>query len=312
MKRLVFMFLAALSFCTVHAQDIIFTPQWTAQSQFAGYYAAKELGYYDEAGVDVKIVHPTPSNHSYDRLKNGMCNVITMELIQAMQVTAKGENFVNIMQTTQHSTLSVVVRNPEVKVFEDLKERRVGTWKVGFSEIPYMINNDKNLNIDWILFINPVSIFLSGAVDACLAKTYNEKELMLLAGVKPGNIIYFSEHGYDFPEDGVYVTRDFYRKNPEKCRAFAEASRRGWEWVREHRDEAVDISFKYIKADHIPTNRYHQRKMLDGVLEAQIDNPDNTASFKLKKTDFERLEEALIKYGFISRPLDFDKFTGAR
>ena len=52
--------------------------------------------------------------------------------------------------------------------------------------------------------------------------------------------------------------------------------------------------------------------MLDGVLEAQIDNPDNTASFKLKKTDFERLEEALIKYDFISRPLDFDKFTGAR
>ena len=306
------MFLTALSFCTVHAQDIIFTPQWTAQSQFAGYYAAKELGYYDEAGVDVKIVHPTPSNHSYDRLKNGMCNVITMELIQAMQVTAKGENFVNIMQTTQHSTLSAVVRNPEVKTFEDLKGCRVGTWKVGFSEIPYMIDNDKNLNIDWILFINPVSLFLSGAVEACLAKTYNEQELMLVAGIKPGNIIYFSEIGYDFPEDGVYTTREFYQKNPEKCRAFAEASRKGWEWTREHREEAVDIVFKYIKADNIPTNRYHQKKMLDGVLKAQIDTPEGRPSFILNKADFLRLEEALIKYGFIIEPLDFDKFIGAR
>ena len=312
MRKLIFVFLAALTWGTVHAQDIIFTPQWTAQSQFAGYYVAKELGYYDQAGVDVKIVHPTPSNHSYDRIKNGLCNVITMELIQAMQVTAKGEDFVNIMQTTQHSTLSAVVRNPEVKTFEDLKGCRVGTWKVGFSEIPYMIDNDKNLNIDWILFINPVSLFLSGAVEACLAKTYNEQELMLVAGIKPGNIIYFSEIGYDFPEDGVYTTREFYQKNPEKCRAFAEASRKGWEWTREHREEAVDIVFKYIKADNIPTNRYHQKKMLDGVLKAQIDTPEGRPSFILNKADFLRLEEALIKYGFIIKPLDFDKFIGAR
>ena len=312
MKKLILCILIALSFVSAHAQDIVFTPQWTAQSQFAGYYVAKELGYYDQAGVDVKIVHPTPSNHSYDRIKNGLCNVITMELIQAMQVTAKGEDFVNIMQTTQHSTLSAVVRNPDVKTFEDLKGCRVGTWKVGFSEIPFMIDNDKNLNIDWILFINPVSLFLSGAVEACLAKTYNEQELMLVAGIKPGNIIYFSEIGYDFPEDGVYTTREFYQQNPEKCRAFAEASRKGWEWAREHREEAIDIVFKYIKADNIPTNRYHQRKMLDGVLKAQIDTPEGKPSFILNKTDFSRLEEALVKYGFITKRLNFDKFMGAR
>ena len=46
-------YLAILCFlCIAHismfAQQIIFTPQWTPQSQFAGYYAAMELGYYAE------------------------------------------------------------------------------------------------------------------------------------------------------------------------------------------------------------------------------------------------------------------------
>ena len=32
-------------------EPIIFTPQWTAQAQFAGYYVAKEKGFYDEEGI---------------------------------------------------------------------------------------------------------------------------------------------------------------------------------------------------------------------------------------------------------------------
>ncbi len=40
---------------------IVFTPQWTAQAQFAGYYAALELGFYKEEGLDVVIEHPNAS-----------------------------------------------------------------------------------------------------------------------------------------------------------------------------------------------------------------------------------------------------------
>ena len=43
------------------AQKFVFTPQWTAQAQFAGYYVALEKGFYREAGLDVEIVHPSSS-----------------------------------------------------------------------------------------------------------------------------------------------------------------------------------------------------------------------------------------------------------
>ena len=42
-----------------NAQRIVFTPQWTPQAQFAGYYVAFDKGFYKEAGVDVDMQHPS-------------------------------------------------------------------------------------------------------------------------------------------------------------------------------------------------------------------------------------------------------------
>ena len=40
------------------AQDVItFMPQWTPQTQFAGYYVAMAKGFYAEEGVEVVIDH---------------------------------------------------------------------------------------------------------------------------------------------------------------------------------------------------------------------------------------------------------------
>ncbi|MBQ5531932.1 MAG: ABC transporter substrate-binding protein, partial [Bacteroidales bacterium] len=47
---------------------IVFTPQWTAQAQFAGYYVAQEKGFYREAGIEVEIVHPSLTQSAMDRI----------------------------------------------------------------------------------------------------------------------------------------------------------------------------------------------------------------------------------------------------
>ena len=50
------------------AQRIVFTPQWTPQSQFAGYYVAQEKGFYRDAGVEVDFQHPSASYSALNRL----------------------------------------------------------------------------------------------------------------------------------------------------------------------------------------------------------------------------------------------------
>ena len=309
-KYLMMLCMAVASLFHAHAQQITFTPQWTPQSQFAGYYAALENGYYAEAGLDVAIVHPTSSNNSMDMIKDGTSDIITSELIQAMMTTDDELKLVNLLQTTQHSTLVLISRTKNVRDFADLAGCRIGTWKVGFSEIPHMIDEEQHLDIEWVKLINSLNLYIAGAIDATLAKSYNELILFSMSGITPGSVLYFSEHGYDFPEDGLYVSEAFYKKNPEKCRLFAEASKKGWDWVRDNREEALDIVMKYVKESNVPTNRYNQKWMLDAILEAHEDVKGGVPSYRLDEDAFNRLNEALVKYGYIARPVVYERFTG--
>ena len=312
--KIYFSLLCLLTFAIgqIWAQQITFSPQWTPQSQFAGYYAALEHGYYAEAGLDVRIEHPTTSYSSMSMLEDGSSDIITSELIQAMMKTDEGFKLVNLLQTNQHSTLVLIARATGVRNLSDLANCKVGTWKVGFNEIPHMIDEDRQLNIEWIKLINPLNLYIAGAIDATLAKSYNELILFSMSGVRPGSVLYFSQYGYDFPEDGLYVSEAFYRKHPEQCRLFAEASRKGWEWVRNNREAALEIVMKYVKQANVPTNRYNQKWMLDAILEAQEDEAGGQASYQLQEDDFNRLNESLKKYGYITRPVNYEQFTGVK
>ena len=294
------------------AQQITFTPQWTPQSQFAGYYAALENGYYDEAGLDVAIVHPAKSYSSVNMLLDGSADIITSELIQALNGAGNGIRLVNLMQTTQHSTLALLAREENVKSMVQLRGCRIGTWKVGFSEFPKMIDEQYDLDIEWIKFINPLNLYISGAIDATLVKSYNEQVLFTMSGITPGSILKFSDMGFDYPEDGLYVTEDFYKNNTELCRKFAEASRKGWEWVRANREKALEIIMKYVEMENIPTNIYNQKVMLNGILEAQEDVKGGAPSFTLNEEAFNKLNARLVQYGYITKPVEYKRFTGGK
>ena len=304
--------LLCISLFSGYAQKITFSPQWSAQSQFAGYYAALENGYYAEAGLDVSIVHPTNSYTSVNMLKDGTSDFITCELIQAMIAMDQGIRLVNLLQTTQHTTLVLISHDKDIRKMSDLAGRRVGTWKVGFNEIPYILDAEHNLGIEWVKFISSLNIYLSGAIDATLGKSYNERILFSMSGITPGSMLRFSEMGYDYPEDGLYVSEKFFKKYPEQCRTFAEASRKGWEWVRNNRKEAVDIVMKYVNEANISTNIYNQKWMLEEVLEMQEDIKGEAPSYCLNTNAFYWLNEVLLKHGYISRPVDFQKLTGGK
>jgi NitT/TauT family transport system substrate-binding protein len=187
---------------------------------------------------------------------------------------------------------------------------KIGTWKVGFNEIPKMMDEEYRLNIDWIKFINPLNLYISGAIDATLAKSYSEQVLFTMSGITPGSILKFSERGFDYPEDGLYVSEAFFKKNPHVCRKFAEASRKGWEWVRKNRKEALDIVMKYVKAENVPTNIYNQKIMLDIILEVQEDIKGQAPSYTLSEDDLDKLNKRLLRHGYISRPVGYKRFTG--
>lgn len=293
-------------------KKVVFTPQWTAQSQFAGYYVALEKGFYKEAGLDVTVVHPSASNSAINQIKNGTSDFVTLQLQKAMIEIDRGLNIVNVLQTSQNCGLLIMPRYNDIRSVDDLKGKRVGIWKVGFGEYALMMDKEMGLEILWIPFIQNINLFISGVIDATLAMSYNEILQIRAAGYDTSSAISLAEEGYNFPEDGLYVSEEFLKKNPQTVKAFVEASQRGWEWTHDHPEEALQIVMDITRKHNIVTNQMHQKWMLEEILRLNKDKETGRPSYSLKSDVVERLSEALHKYEFIENPVSYETITGTR
>jgi NitT/TauT family transport system substrate-binding protein len=278
----------------LQAQKLIFTPQWTAQAQFAGYYVAQDMGFYKDAGLDVEIVHPSATESAMNRINDNKSHAITLMLPQAMEIIDSGVRLVNILQTSMNSGLVIVSRRNE----DPLKQKgiRVGVWSAGFDQLPITMSLKENLDFQWVRFASGINLMLSGAIDATVAMSYNEYYQLMQAGVEltDTNVYRFCDHGYNVQEDGVYVTLDFYKKNKEAALKFAEASRRGWEWAAEHPDETLDIVMKYVREGRVETNRILQELMLEEILRLQVDRESGKREFRLRPDMVQQMSQLMV------------------
>jgi len=285
----------------------IFSPQWSAQAQFAGYYVAKEKGFYEEEGLDVQIVHPFSTQTAEDRLRRGVSHAATLTLTEAMSIVDDGLPLVNILQTSMNSAILLVSRYGGDPM--KLRGAKVVTWRAGFGQTAKCIASQSHLSYQWITAASCVNLFIAGAVDATLAMSYNEYNQLLQTGlIKPGEGVYrFSEHGFNIQEDGVYMTRTAFNRSRSKAEAFARASRRGWEWAAEHPEETLEIVMEYVRSMRIPTNRILQSLMLDEILRLQLDPDTGTRDFRLRPDMVRQASGLMAKEGLLSREVKYEE-----
>ena len=312
--RLLMMFAALFTFCgsKAQAQDetIVFTPQWTAQAQFAGYYVAEAKGFYREAGVKVKIEHPSATQPAMSRLRKNECQATTLQLCQAMEIIDDGIPLVNILQTSMNNAMVIVSARGVDPLTQ--KGAKVGVWSVGFGQLAICMSIKDHLNYEWIRFAQNINLFLAGALDATLAMSYNEYYQLVQAGIEmtDKNVYRFRDHGYNVQEDGVYITRDYYEKHRDQAKKFAEASRKGWEWAAEHPEEALDIVMQYVDAAHIATNRVMQRLMLNEVLNLQVDRESKKREFRLRPDMVQKASRLMVENRMLTREVKYEELLG--
>ena len=286
---------------------MVFTPQWTAQAQFAGYYVAEVQGFYREAGIKVQIVHPSATQSAMSRLRQNQCQATTLQLCQALEIVGDDMPLVNILQTSMNNAMVIVAAKDE----DPLKHKgaRVGIWSVGFGQLAICMSIMDHLNYEFVRFAQNVNLFVSGALDATLAMSYNEYYQLIQAGMKitDKNVYRFCDHGYNVQEDGVYMRRDYYEKHPDQARRFAQASRKGWEWAAEHPEETLDIVMQYVDRENIATNRIMQRLMLKEVLRLQIDRESKKREFRLRPDMVRQASRLMFQNHMLSREVTYQE-----
>ena len=288
---------------------IVFTPQWTAQAQFTGYYVAEAKGFYREAGVKVRIEHPSATQPAMSRLRANECQATTLQLCQALEIVDGGIPLVNILQTSMNNAMVIVSARDKDPLTQ--KGARVGIWSVGFGQLAICMSNKDHLDYQWVRFAQNVNLFVSGALDATLAMSYNEYYQLLQAGIQMSdkNVYRFCDHGYNVQEDGVYMTRAYYNQHREQAHRFAEASRKGWEWAAQHPEEALDIVMQYVNKGRIATNRVLQRLMLTEVLRLQADRESGKREFRLRPDMVRQASKMMHENKMLSREVTYEELT---
>ena len=299
---------AVLALLPIQAQKkFIFTPQWTAQAQFAGYYVAKEKGFYKQAGLDVDIVHPSITQPAISRVRNNESQATTLGLCQALEVIDDGIPMVNILQTSMNTSLVLVSR----KDVDPLKQpgMKVGIWSTGFGQLAICMSIKEHLNYEWVRFASNVNLFVSGAIDATLVMSYNEYYQLAQAGVKltERNVYRFSNHDYNVQEDGLYMTRAYYDEHRDEARRFAQASKKGWEWAVAHPDETLDIVMDYVRREHIGTNRVLQKLMLAEVLNLLVDRESKKREYRLRPDMVKKASQLMVENMMLKNEVKYEQ-----
>src|SRR6202166_1940379 len=128
-----------LSLASAQAADsVTIQLKWVSQAQFAGYFVARDKGFYKDAGLDVTIKPGGPDVAPPQVIAGGGADVVVDWMPSALASREKGVPLVNISQTFKHTGLELVCRKDTgIKKPEDLKGKTVGIW-YGGNEYPFL------------------------------------------------------------------------------------------------------------------------------------------------------------------------------
>jgi len=242
------------SLTAAHAADAVTIQlKWVAQAQFAGYFVAKDKGFYKEAGLDVTIKPGGPDVAPPQVIAGGGADVVVDWMPSALASREKGVPLVNISQTFKKSGLELTCRaETGIKKPTDFKGKTIGVW-YGGNEYPFLSWMSK-LGIKTDSSAGGIKIIKQGFnVDPLLQKqadcvstmTYNEYWQVIDGGYKPSQLVVFKyeDEGVATLEDGLWVLEKNL-KDPAfvaKMAKFVKASMKGWDYAKNHVDEAVKI-----------------------------------------------------------------------
>ena len=310
MKRLTVSLLATAmslgAFGAMAADAVTLQLKWVTQAQFAGYYVAKDKGFYTEEGLDVTIKPGGPDIAPEQVIAGGGADVIVDWMGGALAARDKGVGLINIAQPYKKAGMQLICpKDGPVKTEADFKGHTLGVWFFG-NEYPfYAWMNKLGLKTeggpDGVTVLKQsfdVQPLIQKQADCISVMTYNEYWQAIDAGFKPEDLIVFNytAMGNDLLEDGLYVMEDKL-KDPafeDKMVRFVRASMKGWKYATENPDEAADIVVENGGQDE-----NHQKRMM-GEVAKLIDNADG----KLIKEAYDRTAQALLDQKIISKPAE--------
>ena len=251
--------------------------QWFVQSQFAGYYAAKDKGFYADECLDVTILEGGVDIVPQTVLAQGGADFALAWVPKALASREQGALITDVAQVYQKSgTLQVSWADSGITSPADFKGKKIGNW--GFGNEYEVFAGMTQAGLDPATDVENVQQqfdmlgLLNREIDAAEAMTYNEYAQLLeaknpetgqLYTPEDFNVINYSNEGVGMYQDAIWASTERladaeYQAITQK---FVTASLAGWIYCRDNAQECADI----ITANGSKLGASHQLWMMNEV-----------------------------------------------
>lgn len=251
--------------------------QWFVQAQFGGYYAAKDLGYYEEQCLDVTILEGGVDIVPQTVLAQGGADYAISWVPKALASREQGAGIVDVAQVYRTSgTLQVSWADSNITTAADLAGKKVGNWGFGneYELFAGMTKAglDPAKDVELVQQQFDMQALLNREIDAAQAMTYNEYA-QVLESVNPDtgelyqpadfNVINWNTEGTAMYQDAIWASEErladaAYQDTTQR---FVTASLKGWIHCRDNAQECADI----ITANGSKLGASHQLWMMNEV-----------------------------------------------
>ena len=216
---------------------------WTHQFEFAGFYMAKEKGFYKDKGIDVEILDGFMKNTLND-VESGKIE-FGISSSQIIYQVNKGRSFVALASIFQNSPYAWIVRKDSgIEKLSDFVGKTVMHTKHSLDNIELLAilkaNGVDSSKINFVPTNYNIDDLINKKCDIASAYVSNEPYELEKSNIEYKLFIPI-KHGVDFYGDILFTSQDYLQNNPKLVKSFREASLQGWRYAFENIEETISI-----------------------------------------------------------------------
>lgn len=222
---------------------------WKHQFQFAGFYAATEMGYYRDAGFEPNLIEAQEGRDPIDAVLAGSADYGVGASELALR-RARGERVVALATILQHSPLVILAHKHTGDTVQSLIGRKLMIMPHETELYAYL--EREGVPLDRIRTVphsfDPQDL-IKGRVDAISGYSTDEPYILRRAGL-PFVALSPRSSGVDFYADTLFTTETVVKRDPARVKAFLAATLRGWQYAMDHPAETADIILERYSRRH--------------------------------------------------------------
>lgn len=252
------------------AEPVTLQLKWSHAFQFAGYYAAKAQGYYQDAGFDVTIREAQPGENVVEEVLSGRAQfgVGTSSLLLERHA---GRPVVVLAAIFQHSPYVLIARSDRgIQNVHDLSGRRLMMEPLSEELLAYLQREGmRPKDFQRLEHSFDVQDLVQGRTDAISAYVINQPYDLKRLGVP---FMEFSPRssGVDFYGDNLFTSQEWVRERPERVAAFRAASLRGWDYAMAHPEEVARLIRERYSTRHELGYLLFQAERMGELIQADV------------------------------------------